>query len=289
MHIVVTGGTGFIGSTLVPKLQQAGHSVTVVTRDVEAAKRKLGDIAACTLESLPDSFDGAINLAGSPIDKRWTEVRKRELRESRVETTRRIREAAEQRGARFLISGSALGYYGDRGDEVLSEASPPGEGFLSEVGVAWEAAAQSSTLRVAVVRTGLVLHRDGGALKEMLLPFKLFVGGRLGSGRHWWSWIHRDDICGIFKWAAESEQVSGALNGASPNAVTNAEFTKALGKALGRPAIFPAPAPMLRLVFGEMSEILLASQRAAPVRTLELGYQFKYPDLDAALKAALVE
>jgi uncharacterized protein len=288
MHVLVTGGTGFIGKALVPELLDAGHTVSVVSRDPQLVfELYKGRATGCGMDDLPHGLDAVINLAGAPINKRWTEAYKATLRESRVDLTRKVREAARERGARVFISGSAIGIYGDRSDEELTEDSPPGEGFLADLGREWEAAAQDDAMRVAVVRTGLVLHGSGGMLKEVLLPFKLGLGGRLGSGRHWWSWIHRDDIAGIFKFALENEQVSGVLNGVAPNPVTNADFTRALGRALKRPTILPAPRIALQALFGKMSSIMFESQRVLPARTQELGYEFKYPGLDEALQAAL--
>ncbi|MCC7510899.1 MAG: TIGR01777 family oxidoreductase [Planctomycetes bacterium] len=287
MHVLVTGGTGFIGSRLVPNLLAAGHEVTVLSRSTASVARVFGDkVKACTLEAPPDTFDGVIHLAGASLDKRWTAARKREIRYSRVEFTQRVREAAEERGAKVLVSGSAVGWYPDGGDKELTEDMPAADNFLAKLSIDWEAAAQSSKLRVAIVRTGLVQHASGGMLKQMLLPFRLGLGGRISHGRFWWAWISLDDIAGIFQWALENE-VSGVVNGTAPNPVRNREFTKALGRALHRPTLLPVPKFALRIVMGEMAPYVWMSQRVIPKRTLELGYKFKHPELDLALKAAL--
>jgi uncharacterized protein len=288
MHVLVTGGTGFIGSALVPQLLESGHTVTVVSRDPQRVFEQFGGKAAgCGLDDLPPNLDAVVNLAGAPIDKRWTEDYKKVLRESRVDLTRKVREAAKERGAKVFISGSAIGFYGNRGDEELTEDSPGGEGFLADLGRDWEAAAQDDDLRVAVVRTGLVMHGSGGMLKRILTPFKMGMGGRLGDGRHWMSWIHLHDMTGILKFALETDSVHGVLNGTAPNPVTNRDFTKSLGRALSRPTIFPVPRPALKVMFGEMSDIMFDSQRVLPKRTQELGYTFKFSSLDDALEDAL--
>jgi hypothetical protein len=288
MRVLVTGGTGFVGKALVPALADASHEITVVSRTPAKAREQFaGRAKACSVEDLPEAFDAVINLAGSTLDKRWTPAVKREMHESRVDYTRQIRRAAEERGARIFISASGTGIHGDRGDEILTEASSPGDDMLAKLCVDWEAAAQSEKMRVAIVRTSPVLHRDGGALGAMIPIFKLFLGGRLGNGRQWWPWIQRDDIVAIYRWALENEHVVGPVNGTSPNPVTNAEFTRALGRALGRPTVFPAPGFVLKLMLGEMAEMVLTSERVLPARTQQLGYQFKYPELDAALKASL--
>lgn len=289
MHVVVSGGTGFIGKHLVKHLLGRGHSVSVISRDPQRVAGMFdGKAAGCTLETLPPNFEGVINLAGATLDKRWTAARKREILDSRVEVTRTLSEAAAARGARAFVSGSAIGYYGERGDEPCTEETAPGSDFLADVCVKWEQAAQRDDLRVALVRTGLVVHRSGGALAVMLPLFRWLLGGRLGNGRQYWSWVHVDDIVALFTFALEND-VSGPLNGAAPNPVTNREFTRALAKAVHRPVSLPVPSFSLRLLYGEMADMLLHGQKVLPERTTSLGFEFKYTQLDNALHAALYE
>ncbi|MCB9932400.1 MAG: TIGR01777 family protein [Planctomycetes bacterium] len=289
MHVVVSGGTGFIGSHLVKHLVGRGHSVTVISRSpAKVAGMFDGKAAGCTLETLPAAFDGVVNLAGATLDRRWNAAWKQEIVDSRVEVTRSLCEAATARGAKSFVSGSAIGYYGDRGDEPCTEETAPGDDFLAELCVKWEAAAQCEGLSVATVRTGLVLHRSGGALAVMLPYFKWLLGGRLGSGRQYWSWVHLDDIVALFTFALE-KQLSGPLNGAAPNPVTNREFTRALARAVHRPVSLPVPEFALRLLYGEMADMLLLGQKVLPERTQSLGFEFKYTQLDKALHAALYE
>ena len=290
MHVLVSGGTGFIGKAMVRHLLDAGRQVTVVSREPDKVAGMFGGRAqGCKLTDLPASFDAVVNLAGASLDKRWTADFKRVIVDSRVETTTRLREAAEARGARVFVSTSAVGWYGNRGDEELDETSPPGTGFLPEVGLKWEAAAQSDKLRVVTPRVGVVMHRSGGALKVMLPLFKWLLGGRLGSGRQYWPWVHLHDVVALYTWALDTEAVSGAVNCVAPTPVTNREFTRELARAVRRPVSLPVPKFALRLRFGEMADMLLHSQRVHPKRTLELGFKFTYPDLPHALKAAIYE
>ena len=293
MRILVSGGTGFIGQALCPQLVQDGHDVIVWSRqanpDVAA-----GIAAIQRLEELsgPDP-DAVINLAGASIaDGRWTEARKRLLVDSRVETTGKLVEwmRAMESPPKALISASAVGYYGEQGDRVITEDTPPTSGFTHDLCAQWEneaLKAEALGVRVCLVRTGVVLDRDGGALAKMLLPFKMGTGGRLGSGEHYFPWIHRADIVGIYQWLVENEQASGPYNASAPKPVTNAEFTRALGRALKRPTLLPMPEPVLRLLFGEMSELLLVSNRMMPKRLLDEGFEFRYPELKQALHAIL--
>lgn len=299
MKVVVTGATGFVGRPLTKRLLDGGHQVTAWTRNPERARGTLPalcEVAAWdpgrpTDPELLRGVDAVIHLAGESVaGGRWSEERKAAIRDSRVEGTRSlvggIERLPEAERPRALISASAIGYYGDRGDEVLDEGSSPGEGFLAEVCRAWEAeVARAAALgvRTATVRVGIVLGRDGGALQAMLPPFRLGLGGRVGSGRQWMSWVHLDDLVALFAFVAENPQVRGALNGTAPNPVTNADFTTALGHVLSRPTVLPVPATALKLLLGEMSAILLASQRVAPRATTSAGFTFHWTDIDAAL------
>ncbi|MCA8945790.1 MAG: TIGR01777 family oxidoreductase [Planctomycetes bacterium] len=288
MHVLVSGGTGFIGKPLVERLLTLGHSVTVVSRTPAKVGRMFGDKpAACSIDALPDAFDGVINLAGASLDQRWTSKYKKVLVESRVRATETLRKAAEERGATAFISSSAIGYYGDRGEEACTEDSAPGSDFLADICIQWEAAAASDKLRVALVRTGVVLHHSGGALGAMLPIFKWFLGGRLGSGRQYWSWIHLDDIVRLFIWALENNDVRGPLNGSALNPVTNRKFTKTLAKAVHRPVSLPVPGFALRLLYGEMADMLLNGQKVLPSRTRSLGFSFDYDTLKEALESAI--
>jgi uncharacterized protein (TIGR01777 family) len=297
VNITISGASGFIGRRLMKLLGGNGHSFHVLSRHAGTnlpvgARLSVWDPAkGPPPEEAFRGADAVIHLAGEPVAQRWTDEAKRRIRESRVAGTRQLVETlarVEPRPA-VLVSASAVGYYGARGDEVLTESSSPGADFLAEVCVAWEreaVAAEALGMRVARVRTGLVLAGHGGALQKMLPPFRLGLGGRLGDGRHWISWIHLDDLCAMFRFALENP-VSGALNGVSPHPVRNAEFTRALAAALHRPAVFPVPAFGLRALFGEMSEILLASQQAIPEAARRAGFEFRYPQLDAAVAGAL--
>ena len=294
--IAITGATGFIGSALVEDLRAAGHGVRRLVRD----ERRRGpddavwDPAAGRLD--PGALEGAdalVHLAGEPIAQRWTAAVKRRIRESRVQSTRLLATAivSLRRPPRVFVSGSAMGIYGDRGDEELDETSPPGRGFLADVAVAWEGAAEPAAragVRVANLRTGLVLSPRGGALAKLLVPFRLGLGGRIGSGRQWVSWIALSDTVSAIRHAIDSESLAGPVNLAAPVPVTNAELTKTLARVLRRPALLPVPAFALRLVFGEMGEAtLLASQRMRPRRLLDNGYRFRHPVLEGALRHEL--
>jgi uncharacterized protein len=293
MNVTVTGASGFLGTRLLNRLLRDGHSLHILGR-----KRKQGLPAAvkfsswdaihaeAPLESLAGA-DAVIHLAGEPVAQRWNADVKRRIRESRSTGTRHLVRAIGKlsRRPRVLISASASGYYGDRGEEVLTESSPAGHDFLAEICKEWEREARTAEIfgvRVAIVRIGLVLGKDGGALKQMLTPFRLGVGGRLGSGRQWMPWIHIDDLIEMFVFALE-RAVSGPLNGAAPNPVRNAQFTAELARTIHRPAIFPVPRFALKLMFGEMAEIVFASQRMFPKVAEASGFQFKFVELEAAL------
>ena len=248
-------------------------------------------------ESPPDAalegVDAVIHLAGEPVAAaRWTDEQKQRIRDSRVKGSRNLVAGmrATPRPPKVLVSASAVGFYGDRGNEILNESSNPGSGFLSEVCLEWEAQAARARelgVRVAFVRTGVGLSPSGGALEKMLAPFKLGLGGRLGDGRQWFPWIHIEDVVGIFLHALMSPAVDGPINGVAPGIVTNDEFTRELARALNRPVFFPVPHLALRVLMGEMAEIVTASQRVAPQVALDTGYQFKYPNLRPALESLL--
>jgi hypothetical protein len=298
MRTLVTGATGLIGRRLVERLERP----VVLSRNPGGA-RGLG--TADTYGWLPEAerppgealadVTVVFNLAGEPVaGGRWTAERKRRIRESRVIGTRNLVAglAAQERRPKVLVSASAVGYYGDCGDEPVDERTPAGRGFLAEVCVEWERealAAERLGMRVVCVRTGLVLASGGGALEKMLPPFRMGMGGRVGNGEQWMPWIHLDDVVGILLHASQDARIRGAINAVSPTPSTNAEFTRELGQALRRPALLSVPKVALRLVLGEMSQVITASQRVLPSVAESTGYVFKYPDLVPALKAVLME
>jgi hypothetical protein len=292
MKVLMTGGTGFIGQALCPRLAAAGHEVVILTRQSSPGLPRGVSTAVTRLDDVDAARFGAVfNFAGAPIgDARWTADRKRLLLRSRVDTTANVvewmRRAARPPGV--LISASAVGYYGEQGDRPITEDTPPLPGFTHDLCAAWEQEAEKATefgVRVCRVRIGVVLDRDGGALAKMLPAFRLGAGGRLGSGRQYFPWIHREDMVRICEWLLERSGACGAYNASAPNPVTNAEFTRALGKAIGRPAVMPVPAVALKLLFGEMSGLLLASDRMLPKRLLDEGFEFRHPELDRALQS----
>jgi uncharacterized protein (TIGR01777 family) len=300
MKVTVTGATGLIGTRLVAALRARGDEVTVLSRDPERARSVLGDIdvavwdptgTAGPTEALA-ARDGVVHLAGEPVAQRWSDMVKERIWTSREAGTRCL--VAGLRGAeprpRALVSASGVGYYGPRGDERLDESAEAGDDFLANAVRVWEAeaaAAEELGLRVVLVRTGVVLDRAGGALAKMLPPFRAGIGGPVAGGRQYMPWIHLDDLVGIYLAALDGDDWSGPVNASAPEPVTNREFSKALGRALHRPAFAPVPAFALRILYGEMAEIVTAGQRAVPKRALELGYDFRHPDLDEALAAAL--
>ena len=300
MDVVVTGSSGLIGSALGPALARAGHRMIPMVRSAT----KKGDALRWDPERATIDAGGlegthaVVNLAGESIgEKRWNDAQKARIRDSRIKGTRLLAEtlAKLQQPPSVLVSGSAVGYYGDRGDEILTEASPPGTGFLAELARDWEeatASAEAAGIRVAHLRTGIVLAAGGGALKKMLTPFKLGLGGRLGSGRQWMSWIALDDEVGAIVHLlgdGAGTAPAGAVNATAPNPVINADLTRALGEQLKRPTVLPVPKAGLRLLLGgEMAEeLLLGGQRALPTRLLDSGYQFAFPDLRSALERVL--
>jgi uncharacterized protein len=296
MNFLLTGASGFIGRTLVKRLLATGHEVNYLARersrhvDMRAAFHFWRPGEPPPLDSVP-RCDAIINLAGEPIAQRWNEEVKHRLWTSRVDGTRLLLESVGgmRNRPRVLVSASATGYYGDRGDEVLTESSAPGDDFLANMCVHWEKEAwrgREMGMRVVPIRIAAVLGKNGGALPTMLGPFRLGLGGRFGSGRQWMPWIHLDDIVRLLMFAAESE-VEGPLNGSSPGLVTNGQFTNTFAKAIHRPAIFPVPRLALRMVLGELADFLFASERVVPERTEGAGFRFEHPELKSALKSIL--
>lgn len=298
MKILITGSTGLVGRAMVRELKQAGHTVLRLVRPDTSGEALRGgegfdvrwDPSTGELGAAAVGADAVVNLAGASIaDGRWTATRKKALRDSRVETTRALVNALAKMAVRprVLVSASAIGYYGNRGEEILTEASAPGRGFLGELAKEWESeAAKAAALGIRVVRArfGVVLGKDGGALPQMARPFRLGVGGRIGSGQQWMSWISLEDVVGVVRLALENGDARGPVNVVAPKPVRNEEFTHALAAALHRLALFPAPAFALRLVLGEMAEaLLLASQRVVPAELEKLGYKFAQPDLATTL------
>jgi uncharacterized protein len=275
MKVAITGGSGFIGRAIAERLRASGHSVTAVSLRTSPAPEVF---AGC---------EGVVHLAGEPVAQRWTAAAKERIVSSRVQGTRTLVAALRQQPPAVLVSASAIGYYGSRGDEILTENSPPGSDFLGQVAVAWEQearAAEAFGVRVVTPRIGVVLGRGGGALPKMALPFRCGVGGRLGDGRQWTSWIHLNDLTALVEFSIATVAVRGPVNAVAPNPVTNATFTQELAAALHRPALFPVPAVALKLLLGEMSQVVLASQRVIPEAALRTGFQFRFTDLGAALQ-----
>jgi uncharacterized protein len=302
MKILVTGSTGLVGSAVVRELKQAGHTVCRLVRpqtNTAAIRGNEGfdvtwDPGTGELGGAAVGADAVVNLAGASIaGGRWTAERKKLLRSSRVDTTRVLVSALAKMAARprVLVSASAIGFYGNRGEEVLNEESPAGSDFLTAVARDWECEAETAEalgIRVVLPRLGVVLARDGGALPQMAKPFRMGLGGKLGSGQQWMSWVSLEDVVAVFRLALENGNVRGPINVVSPQPVRNVEFTHELAKALHRPALFPAPAFALRLMLGEMADaLLLSSQRVVPERLAKLGYKFLYADLGPTLSRLL--
>lgn len=300
MKGLVTGATGFIGKRLLTRLERR----VALTRNVERAKKTLAEFNAAIYpwdadrDPAPlaafDGVDAVFHLAGDPVaEGRWTDAKKQRIRDSRIMGTRRLVDtlAALEHKPSVLISGSAVGWYSNRGDETLTEKSSPGSDFLADVCVAWEREAMRATelgIRVVTLRTGVVLGQGGGALAKMLTPFRMGVGSPLGSGKQYMPWIHVDDLVDMMIFAAENKSVAGPMNGVAPNPVTNYEFTKTLGKVLGMPTFMPAiPEFVVKLMFGEFGDILLHSQKVQPQAALERGFKFTYPYLEVALRNIL--
>ncbi len=295
MKVAISGVSGLVGTALRSSLTSDGHDVIALSRrpslppletitwDVEN-----GRVDASGLEGV----DAVVHLAGEPVAQRWNDPVKKAIRQSRVGSTRLLIEGLRslKNPPKLLVSASAVGFYGNGGDAQLDESSPAGEGFLPDVCQEWEKTTMEALglgIRAACVRIGIVLSTRGGALGKMLLPFKLGVGGPLGNGAQWMPWVHIDDIVGAFRFVISNDDLVGAVNGTTPNPVTNADFSKALGQALHRPAFLPVPSFGLKILFGEMSQILLEGQRAQPKKLLNTGYEFKYPHLPEALEDIL--
>jgi hypothetical protein len=293
VKIAITGASGLIGRRLLKALGKEGHALDALTRHAGTnlpAGVRLSVWDPCTGEPPAEALreaDAVIHLAGENVAQRWTAEAKRRIAESRVAGTRNLVRALAKlpRKPRVLLCASAVGYYGSRGDETLTETSAPGAGFLPDVCVAWEReaqAAESLGIRVARMRTGVALDPRGGALAKMLPAFRMGAGGILGDGRQWMSWIHLDDLAALYRFALENP-IGGPVNAVAPQPATNADFTRELARALRRPAIFPVPSLALRLLFGEMSEVLLSSQRAVPQAAEAAGFRFHFPGLGGAL------
>jgi uncharacterized protein (TIGR01777 family) len=301
MRVFVTGGTGLIGTRLVERLRQRGDDVVLLTRRPAAVRDRFAGCAIVegdpmTAGPWADAVadcDAVVNLAGENIfGRRWDDDFKRLLIDSRVKTTDNVVAALARKprtdagAAKVLVNASAVGYYGPHGDEELDENAPPGDDLLARVCVAWEKsalAAQAAGVRVALLRIGVVLDKAGGALAQMLTPFKLGLGGPVASGKQWLAWVHGADVVGLMLFALDTAAAAGPINVVAPNPATNKEFSQALGRALHRPAFMPVPGFMMRLRFGEVAEVIVEGQRVLPKRALELGYQFQFPALDAAL------
>lgn len=290
MNILVSGSTGLIGSALVSSLDKEGHTVKRLVRKQTTSENEIfWDPGSKMDSSKLEGFDAVVHLAGESITGRWNEEKKAKIRNSRVEGTKSLAQglASTSNPPKVFVCASAIGYYGDRGNELLKEDSPPGNSFLAEACREWEAAAAPASdkgIRVVNTRFGIVLSDKGGAIKQMLTPFKMGLGGKVGSGKQFYSWIAIDDVVATIKHALQNETLQGPVNVVSPNPVTNEEFTRILAKVLCRPALFPMPTFVVKKVFGEMADaLLLASAKVEPAKLLESHYPFRYPELEGAL------
>lgn len=303
--MTLTGATGLVGPRLIGALQRGGAQVSVLSRDSAKAKKRLGAAGLQPVEAFDwdlmsapapaqalEGRDAVVHLAGENIAQRWSVEAKRAIRESRITGTRNLLAGLEQADTRppTLVSSSGVGYYGAHGEEPLDEDAPPGADFLAKICVDWEreaCKASALNMRVVLVRTGVVLDKDGGALEKMLPPFRLGVGGPVAGGRQFISWIHLDDLVGVIVAAVADERWSGPVNATAPEPVSNRDFSRALGRALKRPALLPVPGAALALLYGEMAEIVTEGARAVPAKALVLGYEFAHADLGEALASAL--
>lgn len=293
MRILITGGSGFIGQALCAHLQRAGHRLTVWSRHPRAASRKLPGVHVIEDLAEASEIEAVVNLAGEPlVGRRWNAQRKQGFRDSRIGVTDKLLRwmTPQLRRPHVLISGSAIGYYGPRDDTPLDESAPPGEDFAAVLCRDWEHAAMEAEalgLRVCRVRTGVVLGRDGGALDRMLVPFALGLGGPMGDGRQWFSWIHRQDLVCLIQWLLEQESTGGAYNGTAPEPLPQRDFARTLGSVLHRPAVLPLPAFALRALFGEGADMLLTGQRVLPVHAAAEGFRFRFPNVEGALQEVI--
>ena len=297
MKILITGGTGFVGTHLTSRFIEEGNEVTILTRSLKEAGQIPKGISYLQgdptqkgpwQEAIP-GYDAIINLAGASIFNRWSDEYKKRIRDSRVFTTRNIIDGIPAKFEKeiHLFSASAVGYYGFQGDKEMDEESPPGNDFLARLAVEWEAEALRATekgARVVITRFGIVLGETGGALGQMIPLFKKFIGGPIGSGQQWFSWVHIKDLAEAFSFLIKHPEIRGPVNVCSPNPVKNADLAKALGRALHRPSFMPAPGFMIKLVLGEFGSVILEGQRVLPRRLLKKGFTFQYPDIDKALQ-----
>ncbi|MWC30099.1 TIGR01777 family oxidoreductase [Paenibacillus sp. MMS18-CY102] len=293
MRIAITGGTGFIGQALVEALTARGDEAIVLTRSIPVPSKQLGQAKYLTWDEATNpanlgTLDAIVNLAGETISRRWTTEGKKQILNSRLQAASRVADitAAQPVRPRVVVNASGISVYGSTEDRIVDESSPPGHDFLSDVVVQWEAAADRIPAdRIVKLRTGVVLDAEGKAFSLMAMPYKLFVGGKVGSGKQWLSWIHREDMIRLILFSLDNEQLSGPINACAPQPVTNDTFGRALGKAFRRPHWFPVPAFAFRILFGEMSSLLLEGQRALPKQAVQAGFAFRHPDINEALSA----
>lgn len=294
MHIFISGGTGFIGVRLTSLLLEKGFRVTAVARSKRSPFPESDTYRYLSADPTREGpwqekvgeTDAVVNLAGATIFRMWTERYKRVLKDSRIMTTRRIVEAMPERSGQVLFSASGAGHYGDQGDNILTESAPPGDDFLARLAVDWEQEAfnaEAKGVRVAVGRFGVVLDRQGGAMEKMIPAFRMFVGGPLGSGQQWFPWIHLQDLMAAVLFILENDTAAGAFNFAAPGSIRNADLAQVLGRRLQRPASMPAPSLMMKLILGDLAQAFLASQRTVPHHLQELGFEFRYPDIESAM------